>query len=145
NRFTAGFIDYIIIYGFSYAYVYAFGEPNADGGYTVNGIGGIIPVAFWCIMTIGFEQWIGATIGNALVGLKPISIRGYVDIENAIIQNEKISFGQSLKRHLLDPLDMFFFGLIGIITIKNTDKNQRLGDIWANTIVIETSEFKKEE
>jgi len=39
---------------------------------------------------------------------------------------------------LLDPIDMFFFGLIGIVTIKNTDKNQRLGDIWGNTIVVKT-------
>ena len=31
---------------------------------------------------------------------------------------------------------MFFFGLVGIITIKNTDKNQRVGDLWAKTIVV---------
>jgi len=144
NRLTAGFIDYIIIYGFAFAYLYAFGEPNAEGEYTVNGLPALVPVLFWGIMTIGFEQWTGATIGNTLTGLKPISIRESIDIKYAVEENVKISFGQSLKRHLLDPIDMFFFGLIAIVTIKNTDKNQRLGDIWANTIVVETSEYKKE-
>ncbi|WP_394335734.1 RDD family protein [Flavobacterium cyanobacteriorum] len=48
----------------------------------------------------------------------------------------KPTFFQSLKRHVLDPVDMFPFGLIAIITIKNTDKHQRLGDLWAKTIVV---------
>jgi len=32
---------------------------------------------------------------------------------------------------------MFPFGIIGILTIKNSSKNQRLGDIIANTTVVE--------
>ncbi len=143
NRFTAGFIDYIIIYGFTFAYIFAFGEPNENGGYTISGFPALIPILFWGIMTVGFELWIGSTIGNALVGLKPVSISNSIDIQYIVEENGKISFGQSLKRHLLDPIDMFLFGFVAIVTIKNTDKNQRLGDIWANTIVIETSEYKK--
>jgi uncharacterized RDD family membrane protein YckC len=91
---------------------------------------------FWLIMTVGLEIGFGATIGNSLVGLKAIPKNGI---------NRKLTFGESFKRHLLDPIDMFFFGLIGIITIKNTDKNQRLGDIWGNTIVVKTSELNKTE
>jgi uncharacterized RDD family membrane protein YckC len=34
---------------------------------------------------------------------------------------------------------MFFFGLIAILTIKNTEKNQRLGDLWAKTVVVHSS------
>jgi hypothetical protein len=37
---------------------------------------------------------------------------------------------------------MFPFGLIGIMTIKNTDRNQRLGDIWAKTVVMEIENKK---
>ncbi len=59
--------------------------------------------------------------------------------------NLKPTFGQSFKRHLLDPIDMFFFGLIGILTIKNSVKNQRLGDMWAKTIVMKTSDLKDAE
>ena len=143
NRILAGFVDYLIIFTFSYIYIYSFGEPNDEGGYHISGLPGLVPILFWGVMTVGLEQWFGATLGNSLIGLKPVSIRKSND--NSIFSgtDEKLNFGQSLKRHLLDPIDMFFFGLIGIITIKNTDKNQRLGDIWGNTIVVKTSELKK--
>lgn len=132
NRFVAGLVDYILIYGFFFMYVYYVGSPNDEGGYTVSGVLALVPILFWGIITVGMEQLFGATIGNLLVGLKPISL----------IKDEKITFLQSLKRHFLDPIDMFLFGLIGYITIKNTEKNQRLGDIWANTIVINISNQK---
>jgi len=127
DRIVAGLVDYIIIFTFFFVYVYSFGEPNDEGGYTVNGLPALVPVLFWGLMTVGFEQWLGATLGNLLVGLKPTSI-----LDN----DEKLTFAQSFKRHLLDPVDMFFFGLVGIVTIKNSEKNQRVGDIWAHTIVI---------
>ena len=136
NRFVAGLVDYIIIYGVTFFLIFTFGEPNDEGGYSLNGLPGLIPIIFWIIMTVGLEIGFGATIGNSLVGLKAIPKNG---------TNRKLTFGESFKRHLLDPIDMFFFGLIGIITIKNTDKNQRLGDIWGNTIVVKTSELNKTE
>jgi len=142
NRILAGIVDYLIIYTFFFVYVYSFGEPNEDGGYSVNGLPALIPILFWGIMTVGIEQFFGATLGNLLVGLKPISIRKSSDNSTFSGTDEKLTFGQSLKRHLLDPIDMFFFGLIGIVTIKNTDRNQRLGDIWGNTIVIKTTNSK---
>ena len=136
NRFAAGLVDYIIIYGVTFFLVFTLGEPNEEGGYSLNGLPALIPMIFWLIMTVGLEIGLGATLGNSLVGLKPIPKNG---------TNRKLTFGESFKRHLLDPIDMFFFGLIGIITIKNTAKNQRLGDIWGNTIVVKTSELNKTE
>lgn len=78
-------------------------------------------------MTVGLGIGMGGTIGNSIVGLRAIPMRG---------PNRKLTFGQYLKRHLLDPINMLFFGLPGIITIKNTEKNQRIGDLWAKTIVV---------
>ena len=129
KRILAGFIDYLIIYTFFFIYIYTFGEPNAEGEYSVNGLPALVPILFWGIMTVGLEIGRGATLGNSLVGLKAIPKNG---------TNRKLTFGESFKRHLLDPIDMVFFGLIGIVTIKNTDKNQRLGDIWGHTIVVRT-------
>lgn len=139
NRILAGIFDYVIIYGFTFFLIFTMGEPNDEGGYSLNGLPGLIPILFWGIMTVGLEQLFGATLGNFLVGLKPVSIRKSTFSGT----NKKLTFGQSLKRHLLDPVDMFFFVLIGIITIKNTNKNQRLGDIWGNTIVVKTSELNR--
>ncbi|SHJ26729.1 Uncharacterized membrane protein YckC, RDD family [Mesonia phycicola] len=127
KRILAGFIDYLLIYGFTFFMVFTLGEPNDDGGYSLNGAPALIPMIFWLIMTVGLESGFGGTIGNSIVGLKAIPMNGI---------NQKLTFGQSFKRHLLDPIDMFFFGLVGIITIKNTDKNQRVGDLWAKTIVV---------
>jgi len=131
NRILAGIIDYSVILALNFIYVYSVGEPNNEGGYTVSGWPALIPILFWLIWIVGIEQIFNATIGNLIVGLKPISTRGF---------NRELSFGQSLKRHLFDIIDMLFFGLIGIVIIQKTDKNQRVGDIWGETIVIKKSE-----
>ena len=127
KRFLAGFIDYLIISVFFFTYVFVFGEPSDEGGYEVTGWPALVPILFWAIVTVGIEVGTGATLGNSIAGLKAIP-------KNGTIRN--LTFGESLKRHLLDPIDLFFFGLIAVVTINNTDKNQRLGDIWANTIVV---------
>lgn len=134
NRFAAGLVDYIIIYGVTFFLIFILGEPNDDGEYSLNGLPRLIPIIFWLIMTVGLEIGFGATIGNSLVGLKAIPKNG---------TNRKLTFGESFKRHLLDPIDMFFFGLVGIITIKNTDLNQRVGDLWAKTIVVSIKSLTK--
>lgn len=143
KRILAGIVDYLVICIFFFVFLLAFGEPDSEGELALNGLLALGPILFWGIMTIGLEQWFGATLGNSLAGLKPISICKSNDNSTFSRTDEKLTFGQSLKRHLLDPIDLFFFGLIGIITIKSTDKNQRLGDIWGNTIVVKTSDFKK--
>ena len=122
-------IDYGIIFTVTLLYITTFGELNIEGEYEVKGILGTLPILFWGIMTIGLEVWFGATLGNSIVNLKPISING----------NSKITFSQSFKRHFLDTIDMFLFGFIAYILIKNTENHQRLGDIWAKTYVIKTT------
>ena len=37
----------------------------------------------------------------------------------------------------LDPIDILIYGIPAIIAIKNSDKNQRIGDMWAKTIVVD--------
>jgi len=127
KRILAGLTDYMIICVFMIVLILTLGEQNIEGVYEITGLPALIPIVFWGIMTIGFEQIFGRTLGNFAVDLKPISING--------LQNE-LTLAQSIRRHLLDPLDMFFFGLIGYVCIKNTGNNQRLGDLWAKTIVI---------
>lgn len=131
KRFLAGLIDYAIIYAFFFAFISAFGEPNEEGGYSVTGFLALVPILFWFVFLVVIETIFGATLGNSIVGLQPKSL---------IKNNGELSLGQSLKRHVLDPIDMFPFGLLAIMTIKNTDRNQRLGDIWAKTIVVEASQ-----
>lgn len=127
KRCIAGLIDYTIIWTFCYVFIYSFGSPNDEGGYSVTGLLALIPVGFWFSFTVLLELFFGATVGNSIIGLEPKSLTR---------NNGQLTFSQSFKRHLLDPLDMFPFGLIAVITIKNTEKHQRLGDLWAKTIVV---------
>lgn len=134
KRILAGIIDYILVFGYMLILMYFFGTPDNEGGYSLDGLHAFSVFIFWAIMTIGVEQAFGATIGNYLNNIKPISLNG--DIE------EKIHLSQSIKRHLLDIIDMSFFGLIGIVIINNTKNHQRLGDLWAKTVVIKGAKIK---
>ena len=128
---SAGLIDYGMAFIFNIGMFYFYGE-NIEGVYTLTGFPFLMVFIFWAFITIGMEQIFGVTLGNYMSDLKAISTTS---------NNEsRISFGQSIKRHLLAIIDFSLFGFIGILLIKNTVYNQRLGDIWAKTVVIDTSE-----
>jgi len=131
KRFAAGLIDYGLIMSYFFLMIYLFGEPNDEGGYSVNGWPGFSIIMVWFILTVGLEQIIGSTLGNMSLGLKVVPKKD---------PRKPLSFRQSLKRHLLDMIDLWPFGIIGILTIKNTEYNQRLGDLWGKTIVIDTTD-----
>ena len=127
SRIFAGIIDYSIILILTFILIATMGTANSEGEIVLDGLPMLIPVLFWFFMTIGLEQLLGRTIGNYAVDLKVIPIDS---------DQDKISFGQSIKRHLLDVLDMSFFGVVGILCIKSSERNQRLGDMWAETLVV---------
>ena len=124
-----------MVYALTLIFIFWLGEKNHDGEYILTGVMVIFPLFAWLLITIVVESSIGRTIGNLIVGLKAIPINNI---------NSNLSIGQSFKRHLLDPLDMFFFGLPGIFTILNINKNQRIGDLWAQTIVVKTKNSTKQ-
>ena len=127
RRILAGMLDYTIIYIINLCLIIYLGTPNEDGDFTLTGVSLFIPILIWFLITVGIETSLGATLGNKLVNLKPIPRKE---------SERKLTLGELLKRHLLDPIDMCFFGLVGILTINNSDYNQRVGDIWADTIVV---------
>ncbi|WP_249414431.1 RDD family protein [Marinifilum caeruleilacunae] len=131
KRISAAFIDYSIVLTFISVMFYFYAEP-IENGYLLSGLPFWVIIVFWGFMTIGMEQVLGATLGNYLSDLKPVSIQSF--------ENQKLSFGQSVKRHIPDLIDLFMFGLIGFLFIANTRYHQRLGDIWGHTIVIDTTD-----
>jgi len=136
KRIFAGLFDYSIIFIVTYLIFDIWGEANPESGTHVTGFPALFICLFWFTWTVGLEQLFGATLGNSIFNLKPISIR-----KNKL----DLTFGQSLKRHLLDTIDLSPLG-IGFFLIKNTKNNQRLGDLWAETVVINTldnTEFVK--
>lgn len=127
----AGFIDYGIIFLFTGLIFYFFGESKNERGFFIGWLPVFGVMLFWFFFTVGLEHLVGATIGNILQNLKPVpkaDPRVY------------LTFSQSFKRHLLDLVDLWLFGLLGIILIKNTKYHQRLGDLWAKTIVLDETD-----
>ncbi|VXC36949.1 conserved hypothetical protein [Flavobacterium sp. 9AF] len=129
KKIVAALIDYSIIVIIDFYLIFALGEPVAGEpeSYELNDFPALITILPWFIFTICFEYFLGSTLGNGIMGLKPVAQDN---------QTIKITFIQSLQRHLLDPIDMSFLGLVGYLVMKSNSKGQRLGDIWAKTIVI---------
>lgn len=126
NRTAATFIDYSIYLTFWVLYVYNIGEPNDEGGYTVSGLKALPLSVVWLIYFPFVESINGQTLGHLIMGIQVVDVSGI-----------PITILQSFKRRILDPFDLLpFFGVIAYITIKNTDRNQRIGDIFAKTIVV---------
>jgi uncharacterized RDD family membrane protein YckC len=69
----------------------------------------------------------GQSIGKKLMSIRVIGESG-----------GRPALHQYLIRWLLRPCDFFFFGLVGLLTVLNSKKNQRLGDMAAGTLVIKT-------
>jgi len=125
RRYAAAIFDYGLYFAFFVWLIVTYGEPN-EGGYTLQND----PKALWIfVVWAGYfpvaESVKGQTLGKMILGLKVVSKTG-----------RRISFGQALKRHIADLLDSIFFGLVALIAIKNSPAHQRLGDLWAETIVI---------
>ena len=135
KRFWAGLIDYGLIFTYFFVMLYLYGEPNTNGEIQINGWPAFSVSVVWFILTIGIEQLNGVTLGNRLMNLIAVPKDD---------PRQDLTFLQSLKRHLLDPIDMWPFGLLGILLIKNTEFNQRLGDLWAKTIVLDKSDINQE-
>ncbi|KAF2328213.1 RDD family protein [Flavobacterium daemonense] len=131
KRILAGLIDYTLMFGMLYVMFIYFGVKTSNG-YSLHGFPALLTTIIWGVYMIGFEFNFGGTLGNQMFDLKVVSIRD--------TDNTSVTFGQSLKRHLLDIFDIWFFGLFGILLIKNTKYNQRLGDLWAETIVIDAKD-----
>ena len=129
KRFIASLLDYSFTLLVLYAYVELFGHDNAEGAREVTGFM-LLPIpCFWLIYFVIVEASFGGTLFHLMLNLKVL-----------MLNHNQIRFEQALARHLIDPIDFFWFGIPAIIAIKRTDKHQRIGDLWAKTIVVDTSD-----
>ena len=127
KRALATLIDYCVYLPFWFYYMYQFGVSDGSGGYTVRGWLTLPLLLSWLLYFPLIESLNGQTLGHKIVGLRVVRQNG-----------KPVTFVQSLKRRILDGFELIgTLGLIAFITVKNSDKHQRVGDIWAKTIVIE--------
>jgi uncharacterized RDD family membrane protein YckC len=125
KRTLSTIIDYGLYMAFYIWLIVTFGAPNDEGGYTLNGPKFLWVFVVWFVYFPITESIHGQTLGKLILGLKVVTING-----------NPISFSHAFKRHLVDMIDFFFFGIVALIVIKNTPDHQRVGDLLAKTIVI---------
>lgn len=119
KRIVATFLDYSLFLLATYLYVMLAEQDNNEGGKTVSGLLALpIPTA-WFIYFIVIEACYGATLAHQGLYLKVLTLG-----------RKEIEWTQAFKCHLLDPIDILFYGIPAIVAIKNSDKHQRLGDMW---------------
>lgn len=135
KRWLGACIDYIIYLFMYYFAMFLWGTFAFSTARDVNGsfflLTGLL-VAFlwiglWFIIFPVIETLNnGRTLGKAIVGVRVIKLNG-----------GKPNFGHILVRHLFDFVDfMPFFGIVGLIVAGNTVNQQRVGDLVAQTIVV---------
>jgi uncharacterized RDD family membrane protein YckC len=125
KRIFAALIDYTLYFLLFAIYIFMFGDANGEGGYKVEGARALPLVLLWFIYFPAAEGISGQTIGKKILGIRLATSSG-----------KDIGFGTALVRRLLDVVDMSFAGLVGIIVMKSSDNNRRVGDHVANTIII---------
>jgi uncharacterized RDD family membrane protein YckC len=129
KRILATFIDYSIFFSFLIFYVTYMGEDNGVGGKILSGLPVIgIPI-FWFTYFVLVESLYGGTLAHVLLKLKILTLK-----------RTEIDFSHAFKRRLLDFIDIFFYGIPALIAIKSSEKHQRIGDMWAGTIVVDMND-----
>lgn len=129
KRFLASLLDYLIYIGFFIFYVSAYGHYTSPNEKVVEGVRALPLYGFWIVYFIGAESLFSCTLGHYAFHLKVLTKdRNKSDIISAS------------ARHLMDIFDFFFLGIPALILISKTEKHQRLGDLLAGTIVVDTTD-----
>jgi uncharacterized RDD family membrane protein YckC len=133
KRIIATLLDYTLFLLPTYMYIMVFGVYNEEGGKTVSGLMALpIPIV-WFMYFVIVEALYGGTLSHQGLNLKVLTL-----------DQREIEWTHALKRHLLDPIDILLYGIPAIFAIKNSEKHQRLGDMWAKTIVVDIKDTEQQ-
>jgi uncharacterized RDD family membrane protein YckC len=127
KRILGGIIDFVVLAGFFYLYLFIFGKETAPGEYYVSGFSACILFSLMFLYFLILEKLTGKTLGKLIAKTKVVNSDG-----------NKISWGQSFVRNIIRPIDGFAIGIVAIIAIASSEKKQRLGDMLAKTYVTKT-------
>lgn len=133
-RILATLIDYGIYGVFYMVYIYTFDQDPSPGKMTVNGLLALPIFVAWFIYFMVLESLSGTTPGHDICKLKVVKADG-----------SKLSLGDTFKRRICDFIDIGLYGIPALICISKTEKHQRIGDLFAGTLVVKDSDIIKTE
>jgi uncharacterized RDD family membrane protein YckC len=129
RRVLAIIVDGLILGVVFWVMSMLFGETSTAGGVASASLGTlgtfallIITFAYYALL----EGYLGQTVGKMLLGIKVVR-EGTGEVPG---------IGAAAIRTVLRIIDGFFFYLVAFITVLVSGKNQRLGDMAANTLVV---------
>lgn len=130
-RIAAGLIDFVILFGISFILAMITGGTSASGGsvgFSLNGLPAVLSFVIQWGYLIGLEGTQGATVGKMVTGIKVIREDGQpLDWNAAILRN---------VLRIVDAIPYCIPYVTGMILIGTSDKQQRLGDRVAKTVVV---------
>ena len=133
-RILATLIDYGIYLFLVIVYIYCLGTKNDEGAMEVNGLLALPVFAFWFLYFVVLETVNQATPGHDICKLIVVRSSG-----------ERITLSAAFKRRLIDPIDILFYGIPALICINYTPKYQRIGDLFADTVVVKKGDIAQTE
>lgn len=125
KRILGGIIDIILLTIVFAIFVRFFGREVMPGSYHIEGMPAFILFVLMFLYYWVFEATTGKTLGKLIVKTRVVNKEG-----------SKITWGQSFVRNIMRIIDGLFFYLVAVIAIASSEKNQRLGDMLAKTVVI---------
>ncbi len=110
-----------------------------EDGFAMEGGPALIAILLTFLVSLAYFSILessggGRTLGKLVAGIRVADISG-----------GRCSFGQALIRNILRLVDGFAFYLVGLVLVLMSDKNQRLGDRIAHTMVINVPKKKQSE
>ena len=129
RRVLATIVDGLVLAVIFWLFSALFGTTSAEGGEvsaSVSGFASLVMFVLAFAYYIVLEGYLGQTLGKMLLGIKVV--------------REDTSEVPGLKaaaiRTVLRIVDGFFFYIVAFIAVLASQKNQRLGDMAANTLVV---------
>jgi uncharacterized RDD family membrane protein YckC len=125
---VAAFIDLIVLGAVFVAFTLLFGDREVEDGQADVSLTGA-PFLVWLLLALayyaGFEWLKRATPGKLAMSLRVAPVSG------------DLTMGRVLIRTALRVIDVLpFLYVLGLVVVAVTKRNQRLGDLAANTVVV---------
>jgi len=127
SRYFANVFDYLIVLALDGLYIFIMGDLDEFGSYKVTGLKALALPLVWFLYFPTCESLFGQTIGKRAFHLYIVDVKG-----------GSPTIVQTFLRRILDLFELMFFGIPAILVINHSEKNQRLGDMIAGTIVLTT-------
>ena len=118
-------------------YTFATGTPTSvltDKLQASTLITTILSLTSYAIYHAICEGMHGATLGKLIFKIHVLNENG-----------NPASFGSALIRSLALFVDGLFFGIVAVVSMRSSELQQRLGDKWAKTVVVERSTINQDQ